>query len=118
MGVLLSTVKNRLNSKLGDFNVDTLGRSENAQIFLDLIDSYGVEAKIHEPTRITTTSSTCLDNILTNFKSCESSVFEAHLSDHCGHKLKIQQLFDIPEEKIKVNLVRIIFKLVEIFLRL
>ncbi|KAK9873553.1 hypothetical protein WA026_022966 [Henosepilachna vigintioctopunctata] len=64
---------------------------------------YGVEAKFHEPTRITTTSSTCLDNILTNFKSCESSVFEADLSDHRGQKLEIQQLFDIPEEKIKVR---------------
>lgn len=96
----------RENSKivvLGDFNIDTLGRSENAQNFFDLIGSFGIEAKIREPTRITTTSSTCLDNILTNFENCESSVFEAHLSDHCGQKLRIRQLLDVPEEVFRVR---------------
>lgn len=75
----------RENSKvnsLGDFDIDILRRIENAQNLLHL--SFGIEAKIHEPIRIILNSATCLDNFLTHFVSCESSLFEAPLSDHCG----------------------------------
>ncbi|KAL3286221.1 hypothetical protein HHI36_000732, partial [Cryptolaemus montrouzieri] len=71
---------------LGDFNVDILVESEAALAFRSLVEVFGVILSINEHTRITETSSSCLDNVITNV-GCEATVVEEHLSDHSAQRV-------------------------------
>ncbi len=53
---------------MGNFNLDFLRCSDHrpADAFVNTFYSYGFRPLIDQPTRITTTSSTLIDNILTN----------------------------------------------------
>ena len=66
----------------GDLNLDRLKPEE--QLLLDLEKIYDLKCLITEPTRVTPTSSTLLDVVLTNkpdlFKA--SGVFNPEISDH------------------------------------
>ncbi|XP_044763798.1 uncharacterized protein LOC123320515 [Coccinella septempunctata] len=67
----------------GDFNINMLNQNHsNTQIFKQLLYSYGVTPTIMEPTRITATTKTCIDNILTNYTEYEAGTFPNHMSDH------------------------------------
>lgn len=53
----------------GDFNVNFLLPTHDVKILLDLFNTYKLTVTINSPTRITATSRTCIDNILTNLES-------------------------------------------------
>lgn len=44
---------------------------------------------VKEPTRLTLSSATCLDNVISNVH-CETTIVEEHLSEHCGQKFIFQ----------------------------
>ena len=71
---------------MGDFNIDLLKHDSNShsQVFLSTLLSSGFYPKIDRPTRITETSSTIIDNIITNNHDnrIKSGVWLTDISDH------------------------------------
>lgn len=72
----------------GDFNVDFLSRNNDALDMLSLIRSYNFKAVVQENTRITCSSKTCIDNIITNLQcSVKVEILQYHISDHTAQKM-------------------------------
>jgi len=79
------SAENKFSYLLGDYNIDLLKESSNKQIsdFLNLIYSFSFYPTINKPTRITRTTATIIDNIITNSTAHhQSGIFIADLSDH------------------------------------
>lgn len=72
----------------GDFNIDFLKQGNPKQTTLKLMATHGLKQTIHEPTRMSKTCETCLDNIFTN---TEYKTAEVHPSvgDHALQKIII-----------------------------
>lgn len=68
----------------GDLNLNTLVNCQNKQNLCSLLDSFNITLSIDEPTRVTSSTATCIDNIMTNIESnkFKSKVYETGLSDH------------------------------------
>lgn len=67
----------------GDFNINILDKeNRNTKDFLELLNSYGIIPTIEVPTRTTSTSSTCIDNIATNHKNYTAKTIRTNISDH------------------------------------
>ncbi|XP_047040975.1 uncharacterized protein LOC124645228 [Helicoverpa zea] len=81
----------------GDFNVNILESSSLTTRLLNLFKSFNLVNLFLEPTRITATSSTCLDNIFTNCSATETLITNGLTSDHCG------QLARFPDKKNKIK---------------
>ena len=71
---------------VGDFNVDLLKHMSNnhSQVFLNVLLSNGFYPKIDRPIRITVSSATLIDNIITNHHDSrsKSGIWLADVSDH------------------------------------
>lgn len=77
----------------GDFNVNILVKNRQNNLFLDFFLQYNFNQHIKEPTRVTSTSSTCLDLIFTNFvENCDSNVKDFGFSDHKSVCIKVKNL--------------------------
>ncbi|KAL0883669.1 hypothetical protein ABMA27_015794 [Loxostege sticticalis] len=70
----------------GDFNVDLLKSTQTSVRFLNLFKSYNLSNLFNEPTRVTPTSATCLDNIFCNGKLVDKFIINNLRSDHSGQK--------------------------------
>lgn len=81
----------------GDFNINFLLNTSATKNFRSMIESFGHRLTIHEPTRISKTSATCIDNIITNVVGT-GSVIEEHISDHSAQKF----IFPKTEQSNKV----------------
>ncbi|XP_044750587.1 uncharacterized protein LOC123310936 [Coccinella septempunctata] len=68
----------------GDFNVDFRVDSTEKNRLLDLIETFGLRITTTEPSRMTKTSSKCIDNIMTNLSENDTTTEteELHFSDH------------------------------------
>lgn len=69
----------------GDFNIDLLSDSVDSKFFLTVLKTYDLNVSIFEPTRVTSSTKTCLDNIISNIEGT-TTILEEHLSDHSGQK--------------------------------
>ena len=82
--LLTSSSKNKQIIITGDINVDMLDK-QNKEKITNLLNCYNMCALIKDPTRVTSKSATCLDNIYvykdSNF---QGKVINAHISDHLG----------------------------------
>ena len=60
--------ENKITYVMGDFNIDLLKDDTDRRIhdYIDLIYSYSFIPTIYKPTRITETTATLIDNMLTN----------------------------------------------------
>ena len=68
---------------LGDFNINTLVKSTIAKEYLNLIHSEGFNPLILEATRVTESTTSCIDHILSNFVSSSTSGSIAlEIADH------------------------------------
>ena len=85
------TVFNKINAEnkmvyvMGDFNIDLLKDDTDRAThdYIDLIYSHSLIPTIYKPTRITETSATIIDNILTNCESIiNSTILVTDISDH------------------------------------
>lgn len=78
--------KNRSVFLCGDFNIDLLKSSSNANTedFVNLLFSYGLYPLIDKPTRVTVGSATLIDNIFTNMlcSSTNGIIVTDCISDH------------------------------------
>ncbi len=83
---ILNFVKNKTVYIIGDTNVDLLNCESHkaAKDFLDMMYTYGVYPQINKPTRITSFSTTLIDNIFTNYLSTnlKCGVLCNDISDH------------------------------------
>ena len=68
----------------GDFNIDLLKNSSASQDFISSLQTSNFTHLISHPTRETSHSSTCIDNIVTNIphKVISSGVIQTDISDH------------------------------------
>ena len=98
---VLDDVKSDFTSNvliLGDLNADF--NTANGKKMKELCISQNCQYLINQPTRITATTSTVLDQIITNSPAFIESVSVGQplaTSDHCTISVKIR--FDIPKEK-------------------
>ena len=72
---------------IGDFNVDTIEESLDSELssFVDNLQSEFFIPLINIPTRITSSTASCIDHIYTNCTlPIVSGVFDALVSDHCA----------------------------------
>lgn len=80
------TTDNKRYFILGDINIDTssASMSNNGNHYLNLLASHGVASLIDKPTRVTSTTATVLDHILTNetLISIKPGVLCYDLTDH------------------------------------
>jgi hypothetical protein len=67
-----------------DINLNTLSNCQNTHKLCSLLNSFNIKLAINKPTRVTHSSATCIDNILTNLelKNLNLIVEENGLSDH------------------------------------
>lgn len=70
MLLILVTNKNTQFVILGDFNIDIL-KTDNIHVkkLRDILLTFNLEWKLNSPTRVTASSSTAIDNIITNIKN-------------------------------------------------
>lgn len=75
---------------LGDFNIDFLSSSQAKKQILTLFLTFNLKLQIFEPTRITSRSATCIDNIVTNYsRESESHVLHSLISDHTAQIIEL-----------------------------
>lgn len=81
----------------GDFNLNILNTTPEVKQFKNIIKSHGFQFLVDFPTRVTPTSSTAIDNILTNIDKSKTRVtgVVTAVSDHDGQILEL----DIPTPK-------------------
>jgi hypothetical protein len=87
----------------GDFNINILD-SKLSQLscrFLNLFKSFNLFPLFVQPTRTTTTSATCLDNIFCNCNVFEKSIINCLKSDHSGQLVSMEHDHVPVSRKIK-----------------
>ncbi|KAK9743983.1 hypothetical protein QE152_g8165 [Popillia japonica] len=75
----------------GDFNVNFLAQTPERSQLVNCLLSFGLHIVFEEPSRITNTAATCIDNICTNSNIADMTgeVMTLHLSDHFSQLLQI-----------------------------
>lgn len=75
-------------SLIGDFNINFMDDTSRKCEILGMLKTYNIQQTIYQPTRITATTATCIDNIFTNIEeSYETRVIQTHISDHTAQKI-------------------------------
>lgn len=82
---------------LGDINLDMESNTEHVKDIKHFFNMYGLIHYIKSPTRVTATSSSCLDNIITNLNpdDLETGVYQSHIADHSGVFVNVKNLNDL-----------------------
>lgn len=76
---------------IGDFNIDFSDDSSKKWQILGMLKTYNIQQTIYQPTRITATTATCIDNIFTNMEeSYETRVIQTHISDHTAQQISFK----------------------------
>lgn len=90
---------------LGDFNVDFLKESKDRRELIELLRSYGLSVVFDEPSRVTSSSRTCIDNIVTNFEDStyRFEVTEPYLSDHMAQEIVLDHVEPERVERVVVK---------------
>ncbi|KAL3287122.1 hypothetical protein HHI36_001603 [Cryptolaemus montrouzieri] len=72
----------------GDFNLDFSRNSPEKTKVMELFESFGLYKVFEDPSRITSTSATCIDNFFTNIdiSSSPKSTLNPQVSDHMAQK--------------------------------
>ncbi|XP_063909819.1 uncharacterized protein LOC135127305 [Zophobas morio] len=96
---ILSSLATRTNYLvlIGDFIKDILIKSAEIHALLDLAESFGLKAKIMDPTRVSKWTATTVDNIITDLSddSCSFGILEPGLSDHSGQYICLHAVSNI-----------------------
>lgn len=79
---------------VGDINLDLDDCTAGVRDINDVLSMFHLTHRVHEPTRVTTTSSSCLDNAITNFSGEEVtvSVWDPHISDHLAVSITMKNI--------------------------
>ena len=91
----------------GDFNVNLLDNNSPISVrLITLFKSFNLNHQYNEPTRITATSATCLDNIFCNCVPLQKSIISNLTSDHCGQQISFSVNVNSGEKKSKQKVYR------------
>ncbi|KAG8277276.1 hypothetical protein J6590_046019 [Homalodisca vitripennis] len=72
---------------MGDFNVDALNNTHPTTIRLvDMLRSFGLELLVKSPTRVTPTTQTAINNVVSSIPKVAVSVVNTAISDHYGQE--------------------------------
>lgn len=85
----------------GDFNVNLLENTLYSNRLLSLFKSFNLSNVFLEPTRITPTSATCLDNFFCNCGFTKKQIINCLRSDHTGQFVSFPCKYNL--EKIKIR---------------
>ena len=81
---------------MGDINLDTekYNLTSNATKYLSDLSSYGCNMYINKPTRVTSSTVTCIDHVYANLpvNDIESHVLLSNVSDHYATSTKVSGL--------------------------
>lgn len=90
---------------LGDFNIDFLANTSVMFELKCLFDSFGLTINISDFTRVTTTSSKCIDNIVSNQNDeiLDLGVLDPCLSDHKGQFVCVSISKNVAEEYVLIR---------------
>lgn len=84
----------------GDFSINLLVNTPATKTFKAPVEIFGHQITIHEPTRISKTATTCINNIITNIIGT-ALVIEEHISDHSAQKFVFPKQIHINEVEKK-----------------
>ncbi|KAG8333294.1 hypothetical protein J6590_000421 [Homalodisca vitripennis] len=71
---------------VGDFNINAMDNNHpTTKKFENLLRSFGLDLLIRTPTRVTATTQTAIDNVITSLPSVVVSVVNTAISDHYGY---------------------------------
>jgi hypothetical protein len=86
----------------GDFNVDLLLSTNRSRRFLNVVHSYNFHTVFKNATRITNSSATCIDNVITNVDQVfyHGQIDELGISDHCSLNMFLNGVFQIRKRKV------------------
>lgn len=90
---LLDVIKRKNHDIIicGDFNINTLENNATTRKLDIFLNINNLKKTVHEPTRVTPTSKSLIDNILTNLKTAyfKTSVLNTAVSDHYGQAIEV-----------------------------
>lgn len=71
----------------GDFNIELIKENKIKTELLSIMNSFRLTQTVFENTRITQSTSSCIDNIFTNSEFVETLIIENFVSDHTAQKI-------------------------------
>jgi len=76
---------------VGDYNINILQDTKTSENLIGVMVEHNLHHIFTEPSRITSATSTCIDNIFTNTspEDCEARTINFHLADHHGQLLTV-----------------------------
>ena len=92
---------NKATIVCGDFNINILEETANSGRFLNLFKSFDLSNIFKEPTRVTPTSATCIDNVFCDCNYLEKDIVHCLPSDHSGQTVSFK--WNAPVQKIQVQ---------------
>lgn len=85
----------------GDFNIDFMKENSEKRCLVSLLESFGAKLLINDYTRITSSSKSCIDNIITNntinINYC--NILFTGFSDHTAQVIEVADGFDTIKNK-------------------
>lgn len=82
---------------LGDFNIDVLDQDDKmTKRFKDVLTTFGLTWSVNTPTRVTPTSKTAIDNVISNIPNIITTVVCTAISDHDAQQVVVT---DCQQEK-------------------
>ncbi|XP_047506792.1 uncharacterized protein LOC125050811 [Pieris napi] len=85
----------------GDFNINLLETNSNSIRLISLFKSFNLSNVFMEPTRVTASSATCIDNIFCNCDYLHKEIVNKLPSDHSGQTITFCAY--IPVQKIQIR---------------
>jgi len=79
---------------IGDYNINILQNTNATKELLEVMAQNGLHPAFNEPSRITSISQTCIDNIFVNIpsESYSGQTINLHLADHLGQLISVASI--------------------------
>lgn len=87
----------------GDFNVNILESSIYTNRLICLFKSFNLQNVFLEPTRVTSSSATCIDNVFCNCEYSSKSIINSLQSDHSGQEVTFPALISTSKAIIQTR---------------
>ena len=105
LDILLETIALKLvpSFVLGDFNINTMAVSNEVTNYITTVKNNGFEHLIKCATRVTDTSQTCIDHVLSNDVSSVAGIYHTTITDHYPVFVVTPLKHRTPRQTIKVT---------------
>lgn len=86
----------------GDVNIDLLQNGKKSQDLKNILLEYNIGPSFIKPTRISSHSETCIDNIFTDSPGQRYEIYDTHLSDHTFQMVHFQVNLQTNKQTLKM----------------